>query len=358
MKSKLIIILVFFISVSLYSAPERRLTWEPVTAAWGYNIEIRDSRNNIVIDTAVTETFFVVSHLEPGAYSFRVSTLNILKQKGESTPWIDFVIEKLYIPELKSVSNRQLLSSLSNKNIVVTGRNLKPGCRLLLRGNGKEIEITDITVDSDNEVTFSFKPDSSLKGKYDLVIINRGDAEAVLKDAFDIVEPEAAETICYAGAGYSVSIPFGIWSDYYAFSYTGVTAFFQFSGRNYGFDNNLFEVKLDAVRYSNVDSLKKSTLSYASLGTGSGYYYPVIVNSLEIFFKLMGGVVYTSVTLDENVTDKKVSSVDLYSMAGAGVRAYLSESVFADSACNWKTIFYAGEFLHEAGISLSCGISF
>lgn len=358
MKAEFIAVFILVIPLLLYSAPERRLTWEPVAGAAGYNIEIRDANNNVVIDTAVDENFYILSKLEPGVYSFRIATLNILRQKGDPTPWMDFTIEKLFIPELKSVSRAQLLSSLSNKNVVVTGKNFKPGCRLLLRGNGREIELPDIAVNSDSEVTFSFKPDSSMKGRYDLVIINRGDAEAVLKNSIEIVEPEAAETIYYAGAGYMINVPFGTWSDYYALSYTGVTAYFQISGRNYGFENNLLEIELDAVRYSSLTSLKKSTLSYAALGIGAGYYYPIVPDSLEIFIKFLGGGVYTTVTFDEDPSAEKSVSIDPYVMAGAGVRAYFSDAVFVNSTCSWKTIFYAGEFLNEAGISIDCGIKF
>jgi len=358
MKVKLVLIILILIPVSVYSAREKRLTWDSVPGASGYNIEIRDSGSSIIVNTTVTENSYVISNLEPGAYSFRIATLNILKQKGESTQWIDFVIEKLYIPELKSVSRSQLLSSTSNENIVVTGNNFKPGCRLLLRGNGKDVEIADVRVNSGSEVIFSFKPDSSLKGRYDLVIINRGEAEAVLKNSIEIVEPAAAKTICYAGAGYLVKIPFGAWSDYYALSYTGVAAFFQFSGINMGLNNIIFETELEAVRYNNADSLKKSTLSYASVGIGSGYYYPVSVNSLEIFIKIQAGGVYSAVTLDESPDDKDVSTIDLFAMAGFGVRAYPGENMFVDSAFSWKTVFYAGALLHEAGVSLRCGTRF
>ena len=358
MKAGFIAVFILVIPLSLYSAPERRLTWEPVAGASGYNIEIRDADNNVVLDTSVDVNYFILSKLEPGVYSFRIATLNILRQKGNPTPWMDFTIEKLFIPELKSVSRPQLLSSHINKNVVVTGKNFKPGCRLLLRGNGKEIDLPDIQVNSDSEVIFSFKPDSTIKGRYDLVIINRGDAEAVLKDSIEIVEPETAETIYYAGAGYMINVPFGTWSDYYALSYTGIIAYFQVSGRNYGFENNLLEIELDAVRYSSLTSLRKSTLSYAALGIGTGYYYPVVPESLEIFIKFLGGGVYTSVTFDDDPSAETAVSIDLYLMAGAGVRAYLSDTLFVNSTCSWKTIFYAEEFLNETGISFDCGMKF
>ncbi len=358
MKENLIIILFIFISVTAYSAKDKRITWDPVAGAAGYALEIKDSQNNIIVDAALSENYYSVSHLNPGAYSFRIATLNILKQKGESTPWIDFVIEKLYIPELKSVSQRELISSSLNTKIIVRGKNLKPGGRLLLRGNGREIELTDVEIISDNEAVFSYKPDRSSKGRYDLVVINRGDAESVLKDAIEIVDIEDAGTICFIGAGYLINITTGRWSEYYPLSYTGADIFFQFSGRNMGLRNILFEVELDAVRYNNADSLRKSTYSYSTLGIGSGYYYPVAGNSLELFFKVQAGGVYTSISLNENSADKEITSIDFYTMAGAGARAYLSDNFFIDSTCGWKTIFYAGAFFNDIRVSLGCGRKF
>ncbi len=359
MREKIILtFFIFIISVLNSIAAERSITWEPVAGASGYFLEIKDSEGNIIVSTTVSENFYSMSNLKPGAYSFRVATLNILKHQGESTLWIDFVIEKLYIPELKSVSQGELISSFSNKNIVVKGKNLKPGAKLFLRGNGKEIELTDFQVISDTEAVFNCKPDSSSNGKYNLVIVNRGDAVAVLNDAINIVEKEAAETICFAGIGYSVNIPFGKSSYYYGFSYTGVSGFFQISGRNIGLTNIIFETEFDAVRFNYIDSLKKSTLSYATLGIGPGYYFPLVSNSLELFFKLQGGGVYTSVTLDENLIDKKVSSIDLYAMTGTGVRAWMTENFFIDSALGLKTIFYAGESMYDIKVSLSCGWKF
>jgi hypothetical protein len=358
MRVKFNIMAILLFATVISSAAERRITWEPVAGAAGYFLEIKDSAGNITVSTTVSENFYPVSKLEPGAYSFRIATVNILKQQGESTQWIDFVIERLYIPELKSVSPGVLISSYMNKNIVVKGKNLKPGAKLFLRGNGKEIELTDIEVVPDNEVVFNYKPDSSLKGKYDLVLINRGDAESVLKDVIEITEPEAAETICFIGAAYSINKPFGVWADYYALSYTGADIFFQFSGRNMGYENILFEAELEVVRFSNGDLLKKSTLTYTAFGIGSGYYYPIAGNSIDLYFKLQGGGLYTSVTLDESPDDKSVASIDVFLMAGAGVRAWISESFFIDSSCGWKTIFYAGEFMNDIRVTLGCGLKY
>ncbi len=358
MKVKLIMLLVFFITVSVHSAQDRNITWEPVAGAWGYNLEIRDSLGTVILNTTIQENFFSVSRLEPGAYSFRVATVNVLKQKGESSKWIDFTIEKLYIPELVSVSKRDLIGNHRNENVVVRGKNLKPGGRLYLRGNGREIEMTDIKIKSDSEIIFSFKPDKSLKGLYDLVVINRGEAESVLKDAIEIFEPAEAPLMFFAGAGYSVSFPLGPWSKYYTLSYTGVSLFFQISARNIGYENVVFGTEFEAVRFNNPDSIKKSTFSYTSLGIGGGYYYPVMAGLIDLFCKLQCGYAYTLLTLDESLTDKKKFSSDLYAAVSAGIRVYLSRSFFIESGCGWKTVFYTGTPFHDAVISLGCGRTF
>jgi len=186
--------------------------------------------------------------------------------------------------------------------------------------------------------------------------VNKGDAEAMLKNGIEIIEPEKADNIYYTGAGYTINIPAGVWSDYYALSYTGVNVFFQISGRNMGLENLLFEAELEAVRYNNADSLKTSTFSYTAFSVGSGYYYPLTPNKLELFVKIHGGFVYTYVQMDENTEEKSVTSIDISAMAGAGVRAYLSESLFIDSTCAWRTTFYAGESLHGIRLSLACGV--
>lgn len=355
MKGKFILLFFILSAVSLYGA-EKRLTWDPVAGAYGYSIEIKDSQGNIVADTTVQENYYPVSQLEPGSYSFRIATLNVLKQKGESTPWIDFVIEKLFVPELTSVSKRDLLGSFMNRNIVVRGKNFKPGGKLMLRGNGKEIELKEMRINSESEIIFSYKPDKSLAGRYDLVFINRGDAETVLKDAVGIFAPVEAPLLLYLGAGCSASIPLGEWSEYYPLSYTGIDLFLQISARNFGYENIVFEAGLDAVRFNSGSSLRKSTYSFTTFGAGAGYFYPVVAGSIDMFAKFQAGAAYTMLSLDESPGGGDSSSTDLYALACAGLRVFLGRSFFVESGCGWKKVFYKGTPLDDVKISLGCGV--
>lgn len=353
---KKILLILIFISASAHAAPLHRLTWERVEGASGYYIEIRNSSDTVVVAETVINNFYDITRLEPGKYSFRIATVNILNQKGESTDWVEFAVEKLFIPELKSVSRSELVASVANRNIIVRGVNFKPGSRFLLRGAGREIELADIDVRSENEVMITFKPETSHAGRYDLVVINRGDVESVLKDAIVIVEPEKAETVFYLGGFYSVNMPVGAFPQFFATSFTGAGVFVQVPALSFGYDSILFEAEVDAARYRNTADSRKCSLTYVTLGLGLDYVYPVSFAPVEFIFRFLAGPAYTVLTLDENLTGKEKSSVDLFAAAGIGVRYYAAGDFFIEPSFSWKTLFYTGTFFHDAGISLFCGV--
>lgn len=356
MKSIVLILILF--SVPVNAAPLNRLTWERVEGASGYYLEIKNSADTVVVAETVSVNYYDISKLDPGKYTFRIATVNILNQRGESTDWIEVTVEKLFVPELKSVSRSELVASMANRNIIIRGVNFKSSSRFLLRGEGREIELADFDVRSEKEVVITFKPETSDKGRYDLVIINRGDVESVLKDAIVIVEPEKAETVYYLGGFYSVNMPMGAFPQYFATSFTGAGLFLQVPALNFGYDNILLEAEVDAARYVNTADSRKCSLTYVTLGLGLDYVYPVSFAPVELIFKFLAGPAYTVLTLDENPTGKEQTSIDWFAMAGAGVRYYMTGSAFIEPAFAWKTVFYTGTFFHDSRIYINCGVRF
>lgn len=353
---QMILFSLLFLYTSAYAEPSRKISWQSVEGAAGYYIEIKGADDNIVAAETVPGNSYDIIKLQPGEYSFRIATVNILGQRGQSTDWIGFTVEKLFIPELKSVSRRQMISSSSNRNIILSGVNFKPESRFLLRGGGTEVEIKDVEIRSGEEAVLSFKPASSMKGKYDLVVVNRGDVESVLKDAVEIVEAAEAETLFYTGFAYSVNMPVSAFSEYLATSFTGGSFFMQMSAINFGYENILLNAEIDAVRYVNNDNSKKSALTNISFGLGLDYIYPVSAAPVELVFKFITGPSYSKLTLDENLQDKEHSSMNWFAMIGAGVRYYPAGNFFIEPSCRWNTVFYTGTFFHDAGIFLGCGI--
>ena len=106
-----ILILLFFSYAAVYAEPARRLSWERVNGAAGYYLVIKNSKDSVVIMQIIKSNSYDVSKLEPGKYSFKIATVNVLSKRGQSTGWIDFTVEKLFIPKLNTISRKELIAS-------------------------------------------------------------------------------------------------------------------------------------------------------------------------------------------------------------------------------------------------------
>ncbi len=356
MKKIILSIIVFLAAAAAFSAPERKISWDHVPGAWGYALEIKDSSDNIIVNVQQRANSYSVSKFEPGEYSFRIAALNMLKQKGTNTGWIKFTVEKLFTPQLKSVSKKQIVSGYENSGVYIYGKNLRPESRFFLRNKDREIEITNKAVNFENEAVFSIKPDKSTKGVYDLAVVNRGDVGDVIKDAFEIVEPTEIPRPIAIGFGYRGSYPIGGWGDYLAPSFKGGSVYLQFYFKSPALEHFFLEAQSDAAMYSNRSGTNLSSMMYCSFGLGGGYFYPV--SFFDIFFKMNGGTVYTMLNLDKKIANSKLTSVDPFASASTGVRFYIGDMFFIEPALNWKTVFYKGEFLHEAAGVFSAGVKF
>lgn len=352
-----LILLIIFITSLSWSDSRRRLSWEPVPGAAGYFLEIRDSTGTIITETAVKENFYEITDLEPGNYSFRVATVNLLNQKGESSPWINFTIEKLIVPELQSVSSRQLAATVTSSDIIVKGNNFNRSSRFFLRSSGVDIPVAAIDIKSEKEVLLTIKPDTGMAGVYDLVVVNRGGAEAVLKNAFVVVEKEIREKYFFTAVSYSVNVPVGTWSEYFDTSFAGASIYIQIPVSTSGSKVYYFEAEVDAVKYNSIQSSRESSFTFISSGAGISLYHS-FNESVQIFTKILAGPVYNILEMEENISEKKSSSLDLYASAGAGIRYFPAEKFFLEPAICWKTVFMAEEFFHNAEISLYAGVRF
>jgi len=352
-----LILIFILITVLSYSDSRRRLTWEPVSGASGYYLQIRDSARSIITEIAVKENYYETAGLDPGNYSFRVATINILQQKGESSPWINFTIEKLIVPELHSASIRQLVASVTSRDIIVKGNNFNRSSRFFLRSSGGDIPVTAVNVKSEREVYLAIKTDAGMAGLYDLVVVNRGGAEAVLSKAFRVVEKKVIEQNFFLAVAYSVNVPIGAWSEYFSPSFTGASLYFQIPFFLSGSAQYYFETELDVVRYNITGSTTASSFTFISSGAGISFYY-LLKNPVHVFVKVLAGPVYNMIEMEGSSIEKRSSSVDLYATTGAGVRYFLTDNFFLEPAFYWRTVFMAEEFLHHSEISLYAGVRF
>jgi predicted phage tail protein len=100
-RGKKLMALMLLFSVYAYAEAGHKITWESVEGAAGYYIEIKDSGDTIITAETITGNSYDIIRLQPGDYQFRVATVNILGQRGQSTDWIEFTVEKLLYRSLQ-----------------------------------------------------------------------------------------------------------------------------------------------------------------------------------------------------------------------------------------------------------------
>jgi hypothetical protein len=217
------------------------------------------------------------------------------------------------------------------------------------------IQLTGVVVKSEREVLLAIELDSAMKGSYDLAVVNRGGAEAVLRNAFEIVDKDLIEQHYFAAVSYSVNVPVGVWSEYFGPSFTGVSMYIQMPVSISGPGLYYFESELDIVRYNNSNSVKKSTFTFIAVSAGISLYYS-ITEGVQIFGKILAGPAYNILDLEENSTGSR--SLDISVSAGSGIRYFFNKDFFIEPALYWKTFFMADEFFYNAEISLFAGVRF
>lgn len=183
------VLLALILTTDIFAQTDRFIRWQPVYGAGGYIIEIKDTNGRVIVEKEVFSTLYDISRLNPGKYLYRITTLNKLKQRGKSTSWTGFTIEKATIPEIRNVSRRLLAWSYDNGAIKVTGSGFDSKIKIFLRNAAENIE-TDVKFFSSTELEFEYNPRSDEEGIYDLVAVNDAGFETVLKNGIEIKAPE------------------------------------------------------------------------------------------------------------------------------------------------------------------------
>ena len=174
---------------SLAAQNERLIKWQPVYGAGGYVIEIKNEDGKIIVEKELLSASYDISKLESGKYSYRITTLNKLKQRGRSTSWIGFTVEKAVIPEVKTVSPEVLAWSYDNPDVIVKGNSFDKSTKIFLRKGTVRIE-TETEFISEKQINFKYNPDSDEAGIYDVVAVNEAGFEAILNSALKITAPD------------------------------------------------------------------------------------------------------------------------------------------------------------------------
>ena len=85
---------------------EQKLSWAPVTGAWGYEVLIREGAEEITRER-INQSEYTFS-LPPGEYEFAIVVLNKFKKTVSMTDWKPLIIKEAYQPVVRRFSPEQV----------------------------------------------------------------------------------------------------------------------------------------------------------------------------------------------------------------------------------------------------------
>lgn len=149
------------------------LRWEEVAGALGYVLEVKDSKEKIILSKRISTNRYELTELDPGTYRHRVGVVNKFGKVEGYTDWAPFEVVKTMVPLIKTKKVYSAGKDESSKRIEVNGNNFLSSMKVYLKKDGKIIPARNVSVLSSNKVVADFDLDESLDlGMYDLVLEN------------------------------------------------------------------------------------------------------------------------------------------------------------------------------------------
>lgn len=169
------------------------LEWEKVEGARAYQLQVRDSNKNLLIDERVEKTQFELNTLEVGTYEHRVGVYNKFGKISAFTEWSPFTVIQTFPPEVSEPKELEFEESLETKTILLKGKNFSKKTRVYLfpssQTNPKPL---DRKILNDSEIQIALNMKDHPVGKYNLLLENSTTKKTELKE-FLKVKPKPTE---------------------------------------------------------------------------------------------------------------------------------------------------------------------
>ncbi len=154
------------------------LGWEEDPFALHFEILIRNDADEIILGEIVKENRLEV-RLEPGSYSYRIITWNLLEKPDLQSDWLPLEVIKAEIPDLAGVEPGVIYMDTLDPAITLFGERLVEGGRVFLRDtdSSQSHEGRVVSRNEDGSISVLF-PDSAYRtGLFTLVWMNPGGIE-------------------------------------------------------------------------------------------------------------------------------------------------------------------------------------
>ncbi|MCB1142233.1 MAG: hypothetical protein KDK54_08340, partial [Leptospiraceae bacterium] len=168
--NKIILFLLFLLSFPITSKETEFIEWKPIKGAFGYLLEVRDSRKKTIIKEKVKGTTYSVAKLS-GNFEFRVSPLNLFEKPTVWSKWSALNIIVSRPPLLKESSVTIDISELSS-SIPLDGKNFIPETKVSVLDEKGEVIKSKFKYVSNKRIDLSIVQKGLKKEKLSLLIEN------------------------------------------------------------------------------------------------------------------------------------------------------------------------------------------
>ncbi|MCL2800781.1 MAG: hypothetical protein FWD28_03370 [Treponema sp.] len=162
----------------------QHLVWEKEEHAVRYEVEIQVYRNNEYVRfdrIETTDQIYTVS-LPPGRYRYRVTPIDLLRRRGETSEWRELPILTAFQPVINRVSPVEFFLDLRAERIItITGENFIEGetSEIYLFKGDVRINPEKITFVDTQTIVVVFNDRELIEGTFDLYVQNPGGLAAV-----------------------------------------------------------------------------------------------------------------------------------------------------------------------------------
>lgn len=335
------------------------LSWQGDANALSYEVEVRDSAGNTVIERETDETSLEVS-LAAGDYGYRVSAINLLGKRERVGPWLAFTVKKAVKPEVDWISPDDLYLDDGEFVVTVGGTGFADGVTVcLVESETSGVELWgEISESSRGRITVVFPPDMLESGEFSVKVVNPSGLSGVSRERLTIGYREGSEY--FASVGYAPFIAVldpwftDLWDDVLypaGFTIRGGSLIGRRKSSRFGFEARLAGRFMTAER----DSVTVDATVF-QLGVGL-VYKRELGEKLSLVARLGAGIAATAIIIDLNgISGDKDGSFDPASYIGAAAQYRLRDSLYAEFGTDFEIIFYK-DFI-SAGFSPSLAIGY
>lgn len=205
MKQKLfitIVVLLFGNTIYSQNAKNKIVSWKESQYASGYQIQVKDSKDKLIIDKKTETNFLSIDKIPEGKYKIRTSALSPFGKSIVWTNWQDLKIEISLPPIVKdeslaeNIPKKKSIEQKPDQKLEIEGDNFNDATETSIESsqNKSKIKIVDKKIESKNKIELTVDTENTPPGKYDLSLQNPFHPKKTIKNYIEVEDKNQKPT--------------------------------------------------------------------------------------------------------------------------------------------------------------------